>query len=107
MTPERIVAGLNAPTHAEGRALSDIQKQRIGEFMGGRPLGSVNNGEAKSMPNQCTANTPMADPAAGPAWNGWGNGLANTRFQPAAAARLTAADVPRLKLKWAFGIPPA
>src|SRR5688500_15073039 len=45
MTPERIVAGLNAPTHTEGRSLSDIQKQRVGEFMGGRPLGSVNNGE--------------------------------------------------------------
>ena len=105
MTPERIVAGLNAPTHTEGRALSDIQKQRIGEFMGGRPLGSLNNGDAKAMPNQCKANPAMTDPAAGPGWNGWGNGLANLRFQPAAAAQLTANDVPRLKLKWAFGIP--
>ena len=105
MTPERIVAGLNAATHTEGRALSEIQKQRIGEFMGGRPLGSVNNGEAKAMPNQCKANPAMTDPAAGAGWNGWGNGLANLRFQPATAARLTATDVPRLKLKWAFGIP--
>ena len=68
-------------------------------------MGSIGTGEAKAMPNQCTANPPMRDPASGPAWNGWGNDLANTRFQPAAAARLTAADVPRLKLKWAFGIP--
>jgi polyvinyl alcohol dehydrogenase (cytochrome) len=105
MTPDRIVAGLKAPTHAEGQALSDIQKQRVAEFMSGRPLGSVNNGEAKAMPNQCTANPPMRDPASGPGWNGWSPDLANTRFQPAAAARLTAADVPRLKLKWAFGIP--
>ena len=105
MTPDRIVAGLKAPTHTEGQSLSDIQKQRVAEFMSGRPLGSVNNGEAKAMPNQCTANQPMRDPASGPGWNGWSPDLANTRFQPAAAARLAAADVPRLKLKWAFGIP--
>ena len=105
MTPERIVAGLTAPGHTEGQALSDIQKQRVAEFMSGRPLGSVNAGEASSMANRCTANPAMPDPASGPSWNGWGNDLANTRFQPAAAARLTAADVPRLKLKWAFGIP--
>ena len=105
MTPERIVAGLNAPTHTVGRELSDIQKQRIGEFMSGRPLGSVNNGDAAAMPNRCTTNPQMANPAGSPSWNGWSTDLANTRFQPAAAARLTAADVPRLTLKWAFGIP--
>ncbi len=105
MTPDRIVAGVKAATHAEGQSLSDIQRQRVAEFMSGRPLGSVNAGEAKAMPNPCTANPAMRDPASGPAWNGWSADLANTRFQPAASARLTAADVPRLKLKWAFGIP--
>src|SRR6185436_929219 len=105
MTPDRIVAGLKSPAHTEGQSLSDIQKQRVAEFMSGRPLGSVNDGEAKAMPNQCTANPPMRDPASGPGWNGWSPDLANTRSQPAAAARLAAADVPRLKLKWAFGIP--
>lgn len=34
-------------------------------------------------------------------WNGWGNDLANTRYQ--SKPGLAAADVPRLKLKWAFG----
>jgi len=33
-------------------------------------------------------------------WNGWGSDLANTRYQPKPG--LTAADVPNLKLKWAF-----
>ena len=105
MTPERIFAGVSAPTHAEGKGLSEIQRTRVAEFMSGRPMGSMNAGEAKSMPNQCTANPAMRDPASGPSWNGWGNGLANTRFQPAAAAGLSAADVPKLKLKWAFGLP--
>ncbi len=104
MTPERIYAGLQGKVHHE-RTLTDIQAQRVAEFMGGRPLGSTNAGDAKDMPNRCSANPEMTDPARSASWNGWGNGLANTRFQPAAAARLTAADVPRLKLKWAFGYP--
>src|SRR5205807_3396757 len=36
-------------------------------------------------------------------WNGWGVDLANTRFQPANMAGLSAVQVPNLKLKWAFG----
>jgi polyvinyl alcohol dehydrogenase (cytochrome) len=104
LTPDRIFDALKGRNHG-GVELSDIQKQRVAEFMGGRPLGSNGAGEASSMPNRCTANPPMRDPASGPSWNGWGNDLANTRFQSAAAARLTAADVSKLKLKWAFGFP--
>jgi polyvinyl alcohol dehydrogenase (cytochrome) len=104
MPPRRIYAALRGKTH-HARTLTDIQVQRVAEFMSGRPLDSVDAGDAKSMPNQCTANAAMTDPANSPSWNGWGNDLSNTRFQPATAARLAAADVPRLKLKWAFGIP--
>ena len=43
----------------------------------------------------------------GPRWNGWGADLSNSRFQPAAMAGLTQDQVPRLKLKWAFGFPGA
>ena len=45
------------------------------------------------------------DPGPDPAWNGWGNGTSNNRFQTAGKAGLTAADVPKLKLKWAFAFP--
>jgi polyvinyl alcohol dehydrogenase (cytochrome) len=55
--------------------------------------------------NPCPANTRFADPAANPSWNGWGAGGANTRFQDQKSAGIAAADVPRLKLKWAFGFP--
>jgi polyvinyl alcohol dehydrogenase (cytochrome) len=34
-------------------------------------------------------------------WNGWGNDISNTRY--AKDGGLTAADLPKLKLKWAFG----
>ncbi len=43
-------------------------------------------------------------PAAGPQWNGWSTSLTNSRFQDAAFAGLSAADVPKLKLKWAFNL---
>src|SRR5262245_21946201 len=39
---------------------------------------------------------------AGATWSGWSPTSANTRYQPAAVARLTSADVPKLQLKWAF-----
>jgi polyvinyl alcohol dehydrogenase (cytochrome) len=55
----------------------------------------------------CATQTAMSNPAAGSQWNGWGNGVANTRFQTAEQAGITAAQVPNLKLKWAFGLPGA
>jgi polyvinyl alcohol dehydrogenase (cytochrome) len=36
-------------------------------------------------------------------WNGWSPARDNTRFAPAELARITAAQVPSLRLKWAFG----
>lgn len=38
-------------------------------------------------------------------WMGWSPTFTNTRFQPTKEAGLTAAQVPNLKLKWAFGFP--
>jgi polyvinyl alcohol dehydrogenase (cytochrome) len=56
------------------------------------------------MPNHCSPK-PLTDPTRGPLWSGWGADSGNSRFQPAPAAGLAAADVPKLKLKWAFGFP--
>jgi polyvinyl alcohol dehydrogenase (cytochrome) len=106
MTPERIYDSLvsgSMKMPAEG--LSDIQKQRVAEFMSGRPLGSATVGDARKMPNQCRGNPTLSNPANGPAWNGWGADSGNTRFQSSQNASLTPAQVPRLKLKWAFGYP--
>src|SRR5580704_10514122 len=52
---------------------------------------------------QCPSNPPLGDPSASPAWNGWGADASNSRFQPEESAQLSAAQVPQLKLKWAFG----
>ena len=106
MSPEKIYTALvSGVMQAQGMALSDQQKRGVAEFMSGRPLGSASAGAAKDMPNRCASNPPLADPAAGPSWNGWGVDGANSRFQPARAAGLAARDVPRLQLKWVFGFP--
>ena len=63
--------------------------------------------DAGQMPNRCATSSAIASLTSSPSWNGWGADAGNTRFQPAAAAQLSAADVPRLKLKWAFGFPGA
>jgi len=104
MTVERIYESMVSGSMEDAAAnLSDIQKQRLAEFMGGRPMGSAGNGAASDMPNQCTSNPPITNPDNG--WNGWGGGLANTRFQTADKAGLTPDQVPDLRLKWAFGFP--
>ncbi len=106
MAPERIYQALSTGSmQAQAKDLSEIAKVRLAEFMSSRPMGSAKAGDAAAMRNKCTANPALVDPAKGASWNGWGNDLANTRFQSAAAARLTAAQVPQLKLKWAFGYP--
>ncbi len=59
---------------------------------------------AQSTAATCPNTPAVSDPETGTHWNGWGAGVTNTRFQPASQARLAATDVPKLKLKWAFGI---
>ena len=42
--------------------------------------------------------------SSGPAWTGWSTSVDNRRFQNSSGAGLAAADVPKLKLKWAFSL---
>jgi polyvinyl alcohol dehydrogenase (cytochrome) len=106
LTPEAVLSALmTGPMSVQAKNLTDEQKRLIAVYLGGRPLGSAEAGDAKAMSNRCATNPPLSDPSAGPAWNGWGSDVMNTRFQPAKAAGLSADQVPRLKLKWAFGFP--
>ena len=99
MTPETILNALvNGKMQAQGASLSDAERRAVSEFLAARPLSSTPGTTAAS---KCTTSPPMSDPARGASWNGWGNGSANTRY--AKDGGLTAADLPKLKLKWAFG----
>ena len=73
----------------------------------------VETAVAAEEPNRCTRepheprparDTNRLQPALTPAsddWNGWGRDQSNTRYAPNPG--FTAADLPRLQLKWAFG----
>jgi len=99
LSPEGIVNSLtNGRMQVQGASLSDAERRAIARFLTGRSPAAVT---ATAVVNKCTTSPAMSDAATTPGWNGWGNGVANTRF--AADAGLTAADLPRLKLKWAFG----
>jgi polyvinyl alcohol dehydrogenase (cytochrome) len=48
--------------------------------------------------------TPFRDTAKSPGWSGWSTDATNTRFQDAHDAGISVTEVPKLKLKWAFGL---
>ena len=51
----------------------------------------------------CRDRSVALDTSAAPIWNGWSPSPDNSRFAPAALAKLTTEQVSKLKLKWAFG----
>jgi polyvinyl alcohol dehydrogenase (cytochrome) len=102
-TREAILASLISGTMSVvAKDLTDVDRRAVAEY-----LGSPSTSSAPVVAGLCPNRTSLGDPQIGPRWIGWGADLANTRFQPQPAAGLTAADVPHLKLKWAFGFPEA
>jgi polyvinyl alcohol dehydrogenase (cytochrome) len=95
-----IRGGLMAP-HARG--WSDAEKQRVAEWIAGQPL--TMDPDVPSRGKCTAASAPLLKPFQNAFWNGWGVDATNGRFQPARHAGLSAADISRLRLKWAFGLP--
>src|SRR5579883_667450 len=83
---------------AQGRELSAAEIEAVSQFLGSKAQPIASTGATCAKPSPLPA-----DALAGPHWNGWGVDLAQSRFQPAAMARLAVEDVPKLKLAWAFG----
>ncbi len=82
MTPERIYAALTSGVmKSVGDTLTEEDRRRVAESVAGQLLGSSQSGDASNMPNRCPAN-PRLTSLSGTAWNGWGNGIENHRFQP-------------------------
>ena len=82
--------------------MTEFEKRVVAVYVGGRPLGAAATGDASQMKNRCESR-PAFDPSKGSDWNGWGFDSGNSRFQTSPG--LTAADAPKLALKWAFGFP--
>ena len=97
-SPDTILAALtNGSMSMQGLTLSVAEKRALAEYLSGKPFGA-----AASNPNACgTKETRLAGYGTRSSWNGFGVDASNSRFQKSPG--LTAADVPNLKLKWAFG----
>jgi len=106
MSPERVLAAMESgPMISMANRQSEAARRAIAEFVTGKSFDQPLD-TAPSPAAMCTTSSPaFGDPTIGPSWNGWGQNLLNTRFQGASDAGLSAADLPKLKVKWAFGFP--
>ncbi len=106
LSPERILVVLESGVmYRQGLVRIPAERRAIAAFLSDKPFGSE---PLNPMPQSAfcdSSGSGFRDPLAGPAWNGWGVAPTNTRFQPAETAGISPEEVPRLKLKWAFGFP--
>lgn len=89
---------------AQGSMRTPAERSAIATFLSGQT-------EDKGLPPpaataMCSSPASKLDLSAAQ-WNGWGGSLTNHRRQDRKAAGFDASDVPRLKVKWAFGFPGA
>jgi polyvinyl alcohol dehydrogenase (cytochrome) len=101
-TPEAILTAMTTGSMAVNAVnISTADKRRLAEFLAGKPFTAAASDPTAGI---CAAKPKaIGDLAKKPYWNGWGVDATNSRYQPQPG--LTAADVPNLKLKWAFGFP--
>jgi polyvinyl alcohol dehydrogenase (cytochrome) len=112
LTPEAILRALESGSMKPfAQNLSDAERAAVAQHIAGRAFSQQAAAVTPAPDGRCaeggrdpSAGSGQASrPLEGPGWNGWGAGIANTRFQPAQAAGLSAETVGRLRLKWAFG----
>ena len=109
--PSREALGRRSPVNIKMALLTGAMKPQ-GMGLSGADIAAISTyltAEAAAKAPKLVANR-CASPAKplqlGAAdWNGWSPGHANTRFQPGPG--FTAAEAPRLKVKWAFAYPGA
>lgn len=103
-TPDAILNTLtNGKMQAQAASLTPEERSAVAAYASGHNFGTSTIPSEDLETNLCTEDLLMGDPRVGPSWNGWGNGPTNTRFQPKSQGKLTATDLHRLQLKWAFG----
>jgi polyvinyl alcohol dehydrogenase (cytochrome) len=106
MTPERVLTAMESGamlSMASGR--TGVERRAIAEFVTGKTFSEAFSTTPSPQAMCKAAAGEFANPLTGAMWNGWGANTQNTRYQDDKMAGITAADVPKLKLKWAFGFP--
>jgi polyvinyl alcohol dehydrogenase (cytochrome) len=106
MTAEQVLAAMESgPMISMAAQLGGPDRRALAEYITGKSFGQSLE-TTPSRAAMCAADAGALGDPSGPArWNGWGNGVENTRFQDSARAGLRATEIPRLKVKWAFGFP--
>ena len=89
---------------AQGADLTQAQLDSLIRFL----TGSAAPAGQPAPSGSCAGSSALtADAESKPGWSGWGAGPDQHRYQPPNMAGLTANEIPKLKLKWAFGFPGA
>ena len=101
MSPDAILGAMNGGVMARmAEGLSPQQRVHIAEY-----LARISLADYKPPPPPPACPSAALAGGAPPAAVGWGHD--NRRFVPASVAGLNAAQVPQLKIKWAFAYPAA
>ncbi len=102
MDPAKIMQSLETGAmKTQGAGLTSAERFAVVTYLA---TPAAKHSSAPSPAAFCKAEPQHPGPAHGPQWSEWGANIENTRFQDASAAGLSAADVAKLKLKWAFGL---
>ena len=106
MTAERVLAAMESgPMLSMAARSTGVERRAVAQYVTGKSLSARDLSTTPAESAMCGRSGGFANPLSGRNWNGWGENTNNTRFQQASAAGLTAAQAPRLKVKWAFGFP--
>jgi polyvinyl alcohol dehydrogenase (cytochrome) len=109
MTFEHVLNVITSGSMADmTKGKTDEERKAIASFVTGKEASEQPPIAGREATAECANRSPrLAGSLEGPRWNGWGADTNNSRFQPPEMARLTAEQVPKLRLKWAFGFPGA
>lgn len=113
LAPEQVLDALeNGSMITMAAHRSSLDHRAIAEYVTGKPFGKALDTTppaaamcAKTAVPAVWANAASGDALKSNAWSGWGVTPSNARFAARNVAGLIAAEVPRLKVKWAFAFP--
>lgn len=106
LVPEQIYLSLDKGSMVrQGAQLSTAEKRLLAEFLTEKRFGTLPEDPIPASAYCKAGASPFQESLEGSVWNGWGVSLDNLRYQPNPGSSLSAANVSRLKLKWAFGFP--
>lgn len=88
---------------SQAAAMTSDQRKTLAEFLTGQKIGS----SATLSPHMCADGESPFDYQAQPDALGWGVDLRNQRHFSSEVAGMSKAEIPKLKLKWAFHYPDA